>query len=187
MIRNPLVLRLFVEALPSMQAAGLDLNHITRYDVYCGFVRQWFGREVGRLSIDQRVALGLSAGDDMGDVGPVVDAFKLLCALLAGEMLKADVLTVSFATVAPTASSGGTGAGACDTSAVERAVWQRVQVTANAWTSGGEAALMAQFGTLSRVEQRRYGGDSAVYAKRVIDARLAFWTPPSTHLQRRAP
>ena len=91
MTRNPFVLRLFVEALPSMQAAGLDLTRITRYDVYSGFVRQWFGREVGRVSVDQRVALGLRAGDDMGDVGPVVDAFELLCALLAGEMLKANV------------------------------------------------------------------------------------------------
>jgi WD40 repeat protein len=58
--------------------------------------------------------------------------------------------------------------------AVERAVWGRVQATADEWTSGGEAALMAQFGTLSRVEQRRYRNDSAKYAKRVIDARLAF-------------
>jgi hypothetical protein len=42
---------------------------------------------MGRLSVDQRVALGLSAGDDMGNVSPVVDAFELLCASLAGEML----------------------------------------------------------------------------------------------------
>ncbi len=43
MTRNPFVLRLFVEALPSMQAAGLDLTRITRYDVYSGFVRSGLG------------------------------------------------------------------------------------------------------------------------------------------------
>jgi hypothetical protein len=148
MTRNPFVLRLFVEALPSVQAAALSMARITRYDVYTGFVRQWFGREVGRLSVEQRVALGLGAGDDMGDVGPVVAAFELLCALLAGEMLKTNVLTVSFATVVPitAVAGGGTGVGGATT---ERAVWQRVQVTADAWASGGEAALVTQFATLS--------------------------------------
>jgi hypothetical protein len=62
MTRNPFVLRLFVDALPGLKATGRDLTRVTRYDVYSGFVTQWFGREVARLPVDQRLALGLRAG-----------------------------------------------------------------------------------------------------------------------------
>ena len=43
MARNPFVLRLFVDALPGLKATGRDLTRVTRYDVYSGFVSQWFG------------------------------------------------------------------------------------------------------------------------------------------------
>ena len=91
MTRNPFILRLFVDALPAMKTSGVPLRRITRYDVFRQFEQQWFEREVARLSRKRRFELGV--GED-GNAAPVVELFELLCALLAGEMLKSNALMV---------------------------------------------------------------------------------------------
>ena len=49
MVRNPFILRLFVDALPELQNQGHELTTIKRYDIYQAFVKQWFRRETERL------------------------------------------------------------------------------------------------------------------------------------------
>ena len=57
LVRNPFVLRLFVEALPGLNE---DVQrHLTRHIIYNVFVTQWFAREIARLSLGDKQALGL--------------------------------------------------------------------------------------------------------------------------------
>ena len=93
MTRNPFVLRLFVEVLPDMFAAGISLRQITRYTLDTAFVKKWFTREVARKSGKEQALLGVLDGN----VAAVIDMFELLCALLALEMLKTNVLEVKLA------------------------------------------------------------------------------------------
>jgi hypothetical protein len=62
MTRNPFVLRLFVEVLPTLKASGRDMGKLTRYDIYSGFVSQWFERELRRIPPGRFVALQFSWG-----------------------------------------------------------------------------------------------------------------------------
>ena len=47
LLRNPFVLRLFVEALPTLkrEKTAKNLSRLSRFDIYATFVRQWFDRE----------------------------------------------------------------------------------------------------------------------------------------------
>ena len=83
LVRNPFVLRLFVEALPGLSED--DKQHLTRYTVYNVFVTQWFKREIGRLSAGDKQALGLvdATGTTLLSIDDVVSRFDLLAALLA--------------------------------------------------------------------------------------------------------
>ena len=137
MTRNPFVLRLFVDVLPSMVAAGTSLRHITRYSLYNAFVEQWFTREVARKSGDEQTSLGVVDGD----ASTVVDTFELLCALLALEMLKANVLSITLA-------SGG----------VDSTIWANVQDAAYSWLNNDTAvtaALQAQYDALPARKKTR--------------------------------
>jgi hypothetical protein len=62
MTRNPFVLRLFVEVLPTLKASGKDLGKLTRYDIYSGFVTQWFERELRRIPPGRFVAIQFTWG-----------------------------------------------------------------------------------------------------------------------------
>ncbi len=110
LVRNPFVLRLFVEALPSIVPE--DRERLTRYTIYRTFVQQWFGKEVAKMRLDAQAKLGLADGTVTWPI--LLDRFELLSALLAGEILKAGVLDVTF----------DDGAGS---------VWSRVQEVANEW------------------------------------------------------
>ena len=137
MTRNPFVLRLFVDVLPSMVAGGTSLRHITRYSLYNAFVKQWFAREVARKSGEDQASLGVVDGD----ASTVIDTFELLCALLALEMLKANVLSITLA-------SGG----------VDSTMWVHVQDAADSWLSNDAtvtAALHAQYDALPARKKAR--------------------------------
>ena len=130
MTRNPFVLRLFVDVLPSMVAAGTSLRRITRYSLYNAFVKQWFAREVARKSGDDQASLGVVDGD----ASTVIDTFELLCALLALEMLKANMLSVTLV-------SGG----------VDSTMWASVQNAVDSWLRNDTtvtAVLQAQYNAL---------------------------------------
>jgi WD40 repeat protein len=91
LVRNPFVLRLFMEALPSI--APEDRKRLTRYTIYRTFVQQWFDKEVARMHPDAQAGLGLADGTVTRPI--LLDRFELLSALLAGEMLKAGVMGIS--------------------------------------------------------------------------------------------
>ena len=92
MVRNPFVLRLFVDALPELQKQGRELSQIKRYDIYRAFVSQWFARETQRLPAAIRVQLPTAnLGSSVGAEG----AFELYAATLANEMYRQDSLVVS--------------------------------------------------------------------------------------------
>ena len=138
MTRNPFVLRLFVDVLPSMVTAGTSLRHITRYSLYNAFVKQWFTREVARKSGDEQASLGVVDGD----ASTVIDTFELLCALLALEMLKANVLSITLV-------SGG----------VDSTMWTSVQNAVGTWLSNDTTvttALQAQYDALPDRKKTRY-------------------------------
>ncbi len=161
--RNPFVLRLFVEALPGILSSGLPVERITRYDIYSGFVAQWFTREVRRLPPDHQSALGVAVGDGGRGEAAVVALFDLLCALLAGEMLKASVLTVSFTEEGEGAGPGG--------------VWYGVQDTAGQWLVQDDvvvAEATARFRKLPPLKQRQYPGGLDAFVRQALDARVAF-------------
>ena len=144
MTRNPFVLRLFVEVLPSMVAAGTSLQRITRYSLYNAFVTQWLTREVARKSPDEQASLGVINGD----ASTVVDLFELLCALLALEMLKANVLTLRASVVIAASGDGG----------ADSVIWRDVQDAADEWLStdpAATAALRSQYDALSRRDKAR--------------------------------
>ena len=137
MTRNPFVLRLFVDVLPSMVAGGTSLRHITRYSLYNAFVIQWFTREVARKSGDDQASLGVVDGD----ASTVIDTFELLCALLALEMLKANLLSITLA-------SGG----------VDSAIWANVQDAVDSWLSNDAtvtAALQQEYNALPARKKTR--------------------------------
>ena len=92
MVRNPFVLRLFIEALPKLKRSGMDLNRIKRFDIYGGFVRQWFEREVYRLSEKHQAALGVGTTD----VDSVISNFERYAGILAMEMYRNDSLVVTY-------------------------------------------------------------------------------------------
>ena len=107
MVRNPFILRLFVEALPQLQAeaqrAGqTDLGDIKRFDIYQAFVTQWFGREVQRLSERTRALLGGSVlhGAGSSATGPTTldpaQSFARYAMILANAMYQQDSLSVCF-------------------------------------------------------------------------------------------
>jgi hypothetical protein len=84
LVRNPFVLRLFVDALPSI-APG-DRRQLTRYTIYRTFVHKWFDKEVSKMHSDVQAKLGLADGTMTRP--SLLDRFELLSALLAGEMLR---------------------------------------------------------------------------------------------------
>ena len=130
MTRNPFVLCLFVDVLPSMVATGTSPQRITRYSLYNAFVKQWFTREVARKSGADQTSLGVVNGD----ASPVIALFELLCALLALEMLKANMLSVTLV-------SGG----------VDSTMWASVQNAVDSWLSNDTtvtAVLQAQYNAL---------------------------------------
>ena len=138
MTRNPFVLRLFVDVLPSMVAAGTSLQCITRYSLYKAFVTQWFTHEVARTSGDDQASLGVVDGD----ASTVIDTFELLCALLALEMLKANVLSITLV-------SGG----------LDSTIWANVQDAVDSWLSNDTtvaAALQVQYDALPARKKTRY-------------------------------
>ena len=144
MTRNPFVLRLFVEVLPSMVAAGTSLRHITRYSLYNAFVKQWFTREVARKSAVEQASLGVVDGD----ASTVVELFELLCALLALEMLKANVLSLKANVLSAASADGG----------VDSVIWRDVQDAADEWLSTDSATvatLQRQYDALPRREKSR--------------------------------
>ena len=117
MTRNPFVLRLFVDVLPSMVVADTSLQHITRYSLYKA-------------------------------LSTVVDLFELLCALLALEMLKANVLTLRASVVIAASGDGG----------ADSVIWRDVQDAADEWLStdpAATAALRSQYDALSRRDKAR--------------------------------
>ena len=145
MTRNPFVLRLFVDVLPSMVAAGTSLRHITRYSLYNAFVTQWFTREVARKSGDEQASLGVVHGD----ASAVVAVFELLCALLALEMLKANVLSLKAVVLSSAASADG---------GADSVIWRDVQDAADEWLSSDSATvatLHRQYDTLPRRDKAR--------------------------------
>jgi WD40 repeat protein len=158
MTRNPFVLRLFVDALPDILASGILPERITRYDIYRSFVTQWFTHELGRLEPSDQAALGLGKQGSAG-VTSVVALFEVLCALLAGEMLKASVLTVSF-------EDGGEGS-----------PWYAVQKAAGEWLVQDEevrAEATARFRALPPLNQWAYVGGVEAFVAQAVQARAAF-------------
>ena len=99
MVRNPFVLRLFVDALPELQQQGRDLTAIKRYDIYRAFVTQWFIRETARLPAEVRAQLGLtlsmSASVKVSERSDAEATFESYTATLANEMYRQDSLVVS--------------------------------------------------------------------------------------------
>ncbi len=145
LVRNPFVLRLFVEALPSI--APEDRARLTRYTIYRTFVHQWFDKEVARMHPDAQAGLGLADGTVTRPI--LLDRFELLSALLAGELLKAGVLDVRF--------DDGTGS-----------VWCRVQEAANEWVIGDvESSAGAGLSGIARRRAVHAATDAALAA---IDA-----------------
>ena len=150
MTRNPFVLRLFVDVLPSMVAAGTSLQRITRYSLYKAFVTQWFSREVARKSADEQACLGVVDGN----ASAVVDTFELLCALLALQMLKANVLTLRVSVMSAASGDGG----------VDSMIWRDVQDAGEEWFSTDPTsitALQQQYNSLSRRDKARCAGCGA--------------------------
>ena len=144
MSRNPLVLRLFVDVFPGMAAAGVPSQRITRYRLYRAFVTQWFTREVARRSGDEQAYLGVADGD----ASAVIDVFELLCALLALEMLKAHVMTLTAGVL--NATSGVVG--------VDGVIWRDVQDAVREWLSTDSTvitALQQRYKALPRREKAR--------------------------------
>ena len=176
MTRNPFVLRLFVDALPAILASrtGRSTAAITRYDIYSSFVKQWFGREVQRLPPEGQATLGVGAGGK--GVAPVVELFELLCALLAGEMLKAGMLSVSFEEGEGEPKGEGEGAQG-NSNLTGPSVWRSVQDVAGMWlVEDGviQAEAAAAFRALPALQQRRYKGGVEAYVQAAMDARVDF-------------
>jgi hypothetical protein len=146
LVRNPFVLRLFVEALPGIPAG--DWGRVTRYTIYSVFIQRWFAKEVGKMTPERQAALGLVGGTFTMDV--LLERFELLGALLAGEMLRSGVLDVAFDDGAP------------------GSVWSRVQDAANDWVVGDAESLAGDGLTgLARRRAINAATDAAVAA---IDA-----------------
>ncbi len=145
LVRNPFILRLFVEALPGIAAAEWD--SLTRYKIYNVFVRQWFTREVAK-SPDRRTALGITSG--VVSEEQALARFEMLSALLAGEMLKADVLEVVVVDV-----HGGDD------------VWQRVREVADGWVVEDAVAAVPKW--LSRPDRRKAEAVASTAAIAAID------------------
>ncbi len=98
MVRNPFVLRLFVDALPELQKQGRDLNATKRYDIYEAFVKQWFEREVGRFNPAHQAKLGVTG---VGSERDVSQQFIRFAGILAIQMHKRDSLVVSYDATGP--------------------------------------------------------------------------------------
>jgi WD40 repeat protein len=90
MVRNPFVLRLFVEALPELQRQGRDLRGIKRYDIYNAFVTHWFARETARLPIEVRIQIAPTTENTSAE-----DSFVQYSGILANEMYRQDCLVVN--------------------------------------------------------------------------------------------
>ena len=94
LVSNPLILRLFVEALPQLHRNKPSLENITRYDIYDAFVAQWFRRETKRLDKVIKDQIGLAAtGDDA--LQNAENIFTSYAVLLAGQMHQKNSLEVS--------------------------------------------------------------------------------------------
>jgi hypothetical protein len=93
LVRNPFVLRLFVDALPGIPA--VEWGRVTRYTIYSVFIQRWFAKEVGKMTPERQAALGLVGGTFTTRMDNLLDRFELLSALLAGEMLKVGELATS--------------------------------------------------------------------------------------------
>jgi hypothetical protein len=83
LVRNPFVLRLFVEALPGLTMD--DQRHLTRYTIYNVFVTQWFTREIARLSPGDKQALGLVEGWTFRQFRAALDRSEHLQHLTRGQ------------------------------------------------------------------------------------------------------
>jgi hypothetical protein len=105
--RNPFLLKLFVEALPTpaQTASSGPLRRVTRYHLYEAFVGQWFQRGMARMPEEEAVR-GAEQGAGASyrarskpapAAAPVVTQFELLSALLAGEMLRRPELGLAVA------------------------------------------------------------------------------------------
>jgi WD40 repeat protein len=172
-IRNPFLLRLFIEAVPGIVAQGTPLDHVTRYSLYEAFIQQWFVREVGRKSPSEQEALGVSKGDPAS----VVSMFELLSVLLASEMVKSNVLSVSFESWE---SVVVTPFGPGDTWHPPHAsLWRAVQAQARSWLEHDRNRLEFQYASWSTWEQeaftRRHGlatGDPSAYSLFILKKRL---------------
>jgi WD40 repeat protein len=120
-VRNPLVLSMFLSALPSM-APG-QFGSLSRYSIYNSFAEQWFRREVERLPYVVRHPLGLeTSGPDSRRSLELEAHFELLSALLAGVMLHNETSSLSFVEIDD--------AGDC---AIPNALWARVKDLADEW------------------------------------------------------
>jgi WD40 repeat protein len=149
LVRNPFILRLFVDALPGMSEA--ERKAITRYSIYNVFVHQWFHKEVTNLPSERQEALGLVTG--AVSMEQLLGRFELLAALLAGEMLKANMLEVVFE------ASGG-------------AVWKATLDMAAEWVveDAETAALeLSARGGLSRADRKRAESAASATAWAAID------------------
>ncbi len=91
LVRNPFVLRLFLEVLPTFSLE--DRSKVTRYVIYSRFVARWFKRNLRRLPDVKREPLE-------EDEDEAVAHFEMISATLAGEMLKDNVLAIPLTHVA---------------------------------------------------------------------------------------
>lgn len=101
--RNPFVLKLFVEVLPSLSQE--DRGSLSRYKIYNRFVELWLHRSLRRL--EGKLEAGRAWTSSLGVTEEQsLQGFELAAALLAGEMHRDNVLAIPMADVAHTVEGG---------------------------------------------------------------------------------
>lgn len=116
LVRNPLLLRLYLEALSELIRDGVSVRSIKRYQLYEHIISAWFDREVRRLSKDAQTSLGVKSRYDMithSRMAQVKKRYLEYVGMLVMQMYAHKTLNINFE--------------AKETDAIDAKLWQRVK------------------------------------------------------------
>lgn len=95
LVRNPLLLRLFMEALPELKKQESNLEYLNRYNIYDAFINNWFTREINRLDAAIKNKIKLSSSCETNALSGTKNIFIQYAVLLAGEMHRKNTLEIN--------------------------------------------------------------------------------------------
>jgi len=87
LLQIPLMLKIFVDAFPRLQAEATDLTHLNRFTLYQAFMQEWFERNRARLSQNLSTIISES----------ICERFLMYSEDLAFELFKAKHIEVDYA------------------------------------------------------------------------------------------